>query len=260
MPEIKSHLPGMFCWADVQTNDVQAAKRFYSELLGWQTEDMPIPEGGVYVMAKLKGKYVAALSPMDPVSQKNNVPPHWTSYVAVKSAEEAVKKAQTIGGKVMVPAMDVMDSGRMAMIQDPTGAIVAVWEPRKHPGAQLVNEPGTLTWNELLTTDVPKARDFYAKLFGWDPKPMNMPTGEYTVFESGGKPAGGLMAIEKSWGKVPPHWVPYFNVADTDGSVDKAKRMTGRVMAPPKDIPTVGRFAMLLDPQGADFALLTPKM
>jgi Predicted enzyme related to lactoylglutathione lyase len=178
------------------------------------------------------------------------------SYVSVESADRSAARASELGGTVLAPAFDVMEAGRMAVIQDPTGGVLAVWEARKYPGAGLLGEPGALCWNELCTRDPARAGAFYGDLFGWGREAMPMPGFEYTVVKRGDQPAGGLMPIQAEWGDMPPHWSVYFAVEDCDASAATATRLGGSVLTPPTDIPGVGRFAVLRDPQGANFSVL----
>jgi uncharacterized protein len=158
MVEKTKYEPGTFCWVELATKDSAAAKRFYTSLFGWEVDDMPIPDGGTYTMLKKNGKQVGALYQLGP--QQQGVPPHWNSYVSVASADASAAKAKSLGATVMVEPFDVLDAGRMAVVSDPAGAVVSLWEPRRHIGAQLVNEPGSSCWNELYTTDPRKAADF----------------------------------------------------------------------------------------------------
>jgi predicted enzyme related to lactoylglutathione lyase len=257
MTEFKSYPPGTFCWVDLGTTDGAAAKKFYGTLFGWSAEDMPAGPDMVYTMCNLKGKNVGALYEQGDDQRKAGVPPNWLSYVSVASADESTAKAKSLGGKVMKEPFDVMDVGRMSVLQDPTGATFALWQPRRHFGAQLANEPGTFTWNELLTHDPESAKKFYQGLFGWGVQSMEMGGPEsYTIFQNGERGAGGMMRIAKEWGPVPPNWLVYFAVDDCDGTVKKAEKLGGQVRAQPMDIPEVGRFAPLGDPQGAGFAVI----
>ena len=253
MVEMKKHEPGMFCWVELAAKDGPAAKSFYTSLFDWGVNDIP-SEAGTYSMVEKKGKEAGALYQLGP--QQTGVPPHWNSYICVESADDAAAKAKELGGKLILEPFDVMEHGRMANIQDPTGAVFSVWQPKEHIGAQIVNEPGAFCWNELYTTDPKRAGDFYSGLFGWSREPMPMPTGEYTIFKKGDAQAAGMMKIPKEMGPVPPHWLVYFAVDDSDKTVEKAKGMGGKVMTPPMDIPNIGRFAILNDPQGADFAVI----
>jgi predicted enzyme related to lactoylglutathione lyase len=253
MAEIKKHEPGTFCWVELATNDGPAAKKFYTSLFDWGVNDVP-SDAGTYSMVQKKGKDAGALYEQGP--QEKAIPPHWNSYVRVDSADDTAAKAKKLGGTVLLGPFDVMEHGRMAVIQDPAGAVFSLWEPKDHIGAEVVGEPSSFCWNELYTSDAKKAGDFYASLFGWSREPMQTPTGEYTIFKKGDAQAAGMMQISKEMEAMPPHWMVYFAVDDSDRTVQKAKGMGAQVMVPPTDIPNIGRFAILNDPQGADFAVI----
>jgi predicted enzyme related to lactoylglutathione lyase len=238
------------------TTDAAGAKKFYSALLGWECVDMPMGDAGAYTFLNVRGKEVGALSQMSPDMQKSGMPPLWNSYISVKSADETQKKAEAAGGKTVMPAFDVMDVGRMAMLQDPTGGVFAAWEPKKHHGAALVNEPGALCWNELMTNDPEAAKNFYTPVFGWKTESREMPgMGTYTTVKVGDRPNGGMMKIPAG-APMPPHWGVYFSVKDCDATVKKAQDLGAKVFMPPTDVPGTGRFATLQDPQGAVFSVI----
>ncbi|MCC6746782.1 MAG: VOC family protein [Deltaproteobacteria bacterium] len=259
MGEMTKFDAGMFCWAELATRDAGAAKSFYGEVFGWKGVDSPTPMGP-YTMLQLGGKDAAGLFSMSPEMQKQGIPPHWGCYIAVASADETAKKVTAAGGKVVQAPFDVMDSGRMLVAQDPTGAMISFWEAKKHIGARVVGEPGAVCWNELLTRDTAAATKFYAAVCGWTAQTQQMPVGPYTVFSVGGKEVAGMMAINPSMGPMPPNWAVYFQVASCDATVERAKRQGGQVVVPAQDVPTVGRFAVVMDPQQAVFALLQPSM
>ncbi len=267
MSEQTEYAPGTPSWADNASPDPGAAAAFYSGLFGWQTEDrMPADQDGEYHMASLRGKEVAALGsqPME------GVPPVWNTYITVESADAAAAAVDAAGGKVVAEPFDVLEAGRMAVCSDPAGAFFMVWEPRDSIGAELVNEPGTLTWNELITGDVEGSKRFYAEIFGWQTTSMEGGPGEYTIWhpadtepkhgtpDEGGNGLGGLMSNEQLPPGTPPFWMVYFAVADTDATVAKAEELGGAVMAPAFDVPGVGRIAVLTDPQGAPFSVIAP--
>lgn len=254
MPEIKSHKPGAFCWAEVGTVNAKKTKAFYSELFGWKYEDKPAGEFGVYSMCKSGGKELAGLYEMPPNLLAMGVPPHWMSYVAVASADAAAKKIQQHGGTVQQGPFDVMDVGRMAICQDPTGATFSIWEPKAHKGAGVMGEKGTPCWFELTTKGLDKAEKFYRDVFGWSVKKG----GDYREITAPGapQPQGGMMELTPQHGPMPPNWKIYFTVDDCDGDAQRAKTLGGKVLVPPMDIPSVGRFAVLSDPAGATFAII----
>ena len=254
MTEVSRHEPGSFCWAELATTDDVSAKKLYTELFGWTFEDSPAGPDMVYTMLKNKGKSVGALYKLG--AQQKGVPPHWNTYVSVASADASAKKAKDLGGKLLMEPFDVMDVGRMAIVQDPQGAVVSLWEAKKHIGAELMNEPGSLCWAELDTTDTESAKKFYTGLFGWGTKDSE----QYTEWLRGGTSIGGMMKIPKEWGPVPPNWLVYFMVADVDASVKKAGELGAGTIVPPTDIPKTGRFAVLHDQQSAVFAIFKPSM
>ena len=252
MPIRTSYAQGTPNWMDLQTSDQDAAKAFYAGLFGWTYDDQPMPQGPVYSMAMLGGQQVAAIAAQSPELAAAGAPPMWNTYLAVDSVDEAVGKVEAAGGKVGMAPFDIMDAGRMAFVLDPAGAAVALWQANQHIGATLVNEPGTVTWNELVTTD-PGVVKFYADVLGMTASTMDMGGGPYTVFEAGGQMVGGTTAPQMPG--VPNHWHVYFEVADADAAAAKAAELGGTVMVAPFDIP-VGRIAVLGDPQGAVFSIL----
>lgn len=254
MTEMSSYSPGTFCWIDLTTTDGAGAKKFYGQLFGWSMVDTPIGPDMVYTMGQIEGKDVAGLYQQGP--QEQGIPPHWNSYVSAASAADIVTKAKAAGGTALMEADDVMSYGRMAIIQDPTGGIVGVWEPGSHIGARLVNQPGALCWNELATRDALKAADFYAQVFGWQGRTQPIGNSEYTTFYNGENMSAGMIQMTEEWGDIPPHWLVYFAVEDCDSSADSIKSLGGNILVAPNDIPSVGRFAVAQDPQGAAFAII----
>jgi predicted enzyme related to lactoylglutathione lyase len=261
MSVITANTVGTFCWPELSTSDAQAAKKFYSTLFGWQPSDSPMPQGGTYTMLKLGGKDVGAMHPLMDEQKKMGVPPHWMSYVAVTSADDTVKKATSLGGTVIAPPFDVMDAGRMAVIKDPTGAVFSIWQAGNHPGVTRINEVGALCWTELYTRDTKKASAFYTSLFGWRTKPFEGSPMPYTVFQLPGDELGfaGMLDMSDEMPGVPPHWLPYFQVDDTDKIVARGRELGAEPIMPATDVPTVGRLAIIKDPQGAVFAVINPK-
>ncbi|MFQ5947574.1 MAG: VOC family protein [Acidimicrobiia bacterium] len=256
MTEFTKHAPGTFSWIELATTDTEAAKAFYSALFGWEHEDVPAGEAGTYTMLRLGGRDVAALNEQPKEQRSQGIPPHWTSYVTVADVEESAANVKSLGGTVHVEPFDVMEVGRMAVIQDPTGAFFALWEPKTHIGLGIANVSGALTWNELLTNDTDAAAKFYTGLFGWDAQTREIPETTYTTFMRGERPAAGMMAIPEHWGDVPPYWGIYFAVDDCDAAATRIKDLGGEIRVPPTDAPEAGRFASAVDPQGAGFAII----
>lgn len=251
-----SYPPGTFSWVDLNTPDQEGAKRFYGELFGWEYEDREAAPGVVYSMARIGGENVAAISPPPPGDES---PPHWNNYVTVEDADATARRAGEVGGNVVSPAFDVLDAGRMAVLQDPTGAFFMAWEPRENIGAGRVNEPGCLTWNELGTTAVDTAARFYEDLFGWRTEAMDTGGGPaYTVVYVGERSNGGIreQSPEERVAGIPANWMPYFVVPDSvDETVARVSERGGGTLLPPMDMPQGGRIAAVHDPQRAAFAL-----
>jgi len=253
MPMMDRYAPGTFCWADLGTPDATAAKQFYTALFGWTAEDRPMGPGAFYTMLTLDGRAVAALYPQDPAPA--GASPHWLSYISVASANDAARRAKELGGTVLMDAFDVLDVGRMALVQDGPGAVVALWQPRRHAGAGVVGETSAMCWNELATTDPGRAEAFYTGMFGWSAASRTMGSTRYTTFTQDGVSRGGMLAIDPSC-PVPPHWLVYFAVSDCDGQAALVQSLGGAVRVPPSDVPEVGRLAVVADPQGATFAVI----
>jgi len=250
MGERTKYSPGTFSWTDLTTTDQGAAKQFYSQLFGWDAIDNPVGEDMVYSMMQIGGKDVAAISPQPQQQRDAGVPPVWNSYITVESADAAADSAQKLGATVHAPAFDVMDVGRMAVIQDPQGAFFEVWEPKAHIGASLVNVPGALAWNELASTDPDASAGFYRELFAWKIEPFEGMEGYLGIQTSQGNSNGGIRAATEN---EPSYWLVYFGAEDADAGAAKATEL-GATTLVQMDIG-VGKIAVLQDPQGAVFAL-----
>jgi uncharacterized protein len=254
------YAPGTPSWVELSSPDPDAAAKFYGGLMGWGTTEAGGEESGGYRMFQLKDKNIAGL-----MGHMNEGPPTqptvWMTYVSVADAEETASKVKAAGGSVMVEPMDVMDIGRMAVFVDPTGAVFGVWQPKSFTGADLVNEPGSLCWNEVLTRDADAGKAFYSAVFGWQGRPPAFEGAPetYTVWELDGKQLGGMMQMTDEYfpAEIPPHWGVVFAVADCDAVVAKASELGATVTNGPMDMP-IGRFAGLIDPQGAAFTVMQP--
>jgi predicted enzyme related to lactoylglutathione lyase len=248
MGERTSYTSGTFCWVDLVSGDQDASKAFYSGLFGWEYEDFPIGEGTFYSVAQLDGKPVAAVVPLpDP-----SVPSHWNCYVSVEDADAAAARAHELGGTVVLPAGDVGDSGRLAVIQDPQGALISVWQPGEHFGAALVNGPGLLSWNDLLSPDVEASAAFYRELFGWTIDAIPGAEGQYWSIANGGKLNGGMMPMPPGGH---PAWNLYVGVDDAEAAMARAGELGAQTVMGPMDVPS-GRFAVLRDPHNAVFSVV----
>lgn len=255
MPTVDRYSPGEFCWIELATSNQEAAKNFYGAIFGWTVRDVPIGPDRVYSLLELDGRIAAGAFAISPSESAAGIPPHWHLYVAVTSADEAAKKAEALGGKVMEAPFDVSDRGRAALLQDPTGAYFSVWEAKKRIGIGVTGESGAFCWAELNTLDQARAKTFYEGLFGWKLKPGQGKGSGYLHIVNGESYIGGVPPAGQGDGNAPPHWLIYFAVADVDGTFGKATGMKAKVLLPPMDFEGVGRVAMLADPQGAVFAL-----
>ncbi|MBO3748664.1 VOC family protein [Streptosporangiaceae bacterium NEAU-GS5] len=251
MAEFNGYKPGVPCWVDVSSADVEAAAAFYGELFGWQAEFDPRPDAGGYGQFTLRGKKVAGIGPVF----QEGMPSVWNTYIAVTDAEKTSQAVREAGGQVPMEPMQVFEEGTLAIFQDPTGAFVGVWQPGNHKGAELANEPGAFSWNELATRDIDSAKAFYGSVFGWTFKTSDMGGVPYSEFEVEGNTVGGMMPMTDQYPpEVPPHWLVYFSVDSADAAHAKTIELGGGQIMPPFDIP-IGRIAILSDPNGAPFAV-----
>ncbi len=248
-----SHAPGTFSWTDLSTPDPAAAAAFYGALLGWEGEEVPAGPDATYWMMRVGGRDVAGMSAMREDQLAAGAPPAWLSYVTVEDAEAGAARVAELGGAVMLPAFDVLDAGRMALVRDPQGAIFALWEPRAHIGAGLVNDPGAMVLNQLNTPDPEAAASFYADLFGWAVTQVTREPQAYWGIENGGSLNGGVMALPPGT-PAPPYWLVYFTAPDLDAAADVIAREGGAIVLPATPIQS-GRILVARDPQGAHFAL-----
>jgi len=251
MTEVSVYAPGTFCWVDLGTTDTDAAKAFYTQLFGWEAVDVPAGEMGVYTMLQKEGEDVCALYAMN----TPGVPPYWLSYISVDQLDAVAEQVTTLGGKVMQPPFDVMESGRMALVQDLEGAVFALWEPKQHTGAKRANEPATWCWNELQAHQPEQAARFYESLFGWKTH-GNLAADNYLEFQIGDRSMAGALQLQSDWGNIPPNWAVYFAVTDCDATLEKAQSLGGTVTMPATTMEDVGRIAGLCDPQGAFFYII----
>jgi len=251
MGERTSHPAGTISWADLATSDQEGAKTFYSGLFGWEYDEQPVGEGATYSMAKLGGHTAAAISPQRDDERAQGVPPHWNVYVTVDDVDGAARAVGEHGGQVLAEPFDVFDAGRMTVIADPAGAVVSLWQAGTSIGAEIVNEPGALTWADCASTDPQSAQGFYSGLLGWRFDSMSEEP-PYWVISSGGRSQGGMVRTPEG---VPSNWFPYFAVADVEATAKAAEEGGGRPFMGPIDLPNGGRFVLLQDPQGAPLGL-----
>lgn len=246
---------GTFCWPELCSGDAAASKAFYGGVFGWEAHDKGMPEGA-YTIFRSDGQDVGAMYEMNEERKRAGVRPHWNSYVAVADADETARKAAELGGKVLGGPFDGTDVDRMANLQDPEGVTFCIWQSMGPHDPVRLGDVNSLCWTELYTSDAEKAKAFYSSLFGWRAQPFEDGS-HYTIFSlpDDERGVGGMMTMcsEMPGG---PHWLPYFRVEDTDGTVERVGELGGIVANPPMDIPKVGRIAMFADPQGATFAVI----
>ena len=252
MPEVTSYAPGTPSWADLATTDEKGALAFYGALFGWEDDPQPMGPDSFYHMQKLRGLYVSAMYQQMEEEKSQGVPSHWNTYITVDNADNAVARVNEAGGQVLFGPMDVFDAGRMAMVQDPQGAVFAVWQPKDYIGSQVKGEVGAIAWNELLTNSPAEAGAFYKAVLGMESAEAQ---GGYNLLKVGGDDVAGMLQITPEMGEVPPCWVIYFEVTDADASTSQAEGLGATVIAAPWDVPGEGRVAVLQDPQGAVFCL-----
>ncbi|MEA2231461.1 MAG: uncharacterized protein QOD83_1277 [Solirubrobacteraceae bacterium] len=273
MPERDRYIPGVPCWVDTSQPDPEAAVAFYSGLFGWEFEDVMAPGSqGRYFIARIRGGAVAAIGSVPAAAPPAAM---WNTYVWVESADETASTVRDFGGSVVIEPFDVMDAGRMAVFTDPEGAAFCVWQAKKHTGARIVNEHGSLNFNDLNTRDVEGARRFYGSVFGWERLGLEGGLQMWTLpgygdhlerdnpdlrkhMAEAGAPKGfedvvaSLVPIADDKPDVAPHWGVTFAVDDADAIADKTTELGGTVVVPPFDAPWV-RMTVITDPQGATF-------
>lgn len=253
------HTPGTFCWWELATPDLEAAFRFYQAVFGWDKTDLPMGPDQIYRLVELAGRQVGAMYQLDEAQKQRGVPAEWLAYIAVASADESARKIVDAGGTLASAPFNVMESGRMALFNDPDGARAAIWEKKQHFGAAVVNEAGSVCWTELATRDVARMRKFYPAVFGWVPQVKPMPgAGEYTEWGVAGESQsfGGMMQMDASWGDMPPSWTTYFRVDDCDATAARVTAAGGKMIMGPFDAPGVGRLGVAMDPTGAGFSII----
>jgi predicted enzyme related to lactoylglutathione lyase len=254
MSERTSYVPGMPCWVDLATPDLEAAEKFYGPLLGWEIPELPnSAEMGGYRRAKKNGRDVAGAMPL----MQEGQPPAWSTYVSVDDADAIARAIQENGGTMIAEPMAVSTFGRMAIFTDPEGAFFGIWEPGDFAGAELVNEPGALAWNELNTGNAAAAKEFYGRVFGWEFEDRETENADsYVICMIGDGQVGGMLEMsDQVPAEVPPHWGTYFAVEDADAAIEQVKELGGESIMGPMDVEA-GRIALVRDPWGATFSVI----
>lgn len=246
---------GRFVWHELMTSDVSKARAFYGELFGWTIKDVPMGPMTYHLICLPSGRDIGGLVPTEASEGRPNA---WVGYVKVDSTDAAVTRAQKLGGKVMMPAMDIPDVGRFAIVADPTGACTAAFQYKRDTedkGDTDEFPAGSFCWNEVLTKDTAKCGAFYSEVYGWSTEAMDMgPMGTYTLFKTGDKQRGGMMVMPKE-APAPSHWLHYVNVENLTQSFEKAQKLGAKVVMGPTPVPNIGTFAIISDPTGAVVAL-----
>jgi predicted enzyme related to lactoylglutathione lyase len=255
MPQVTSYAPGTPSWIDLSTTDAEGALAFYGTLFGWENDPQSMGPDAFYYMQRLRGLAVCGLYQQMEDQTSQGVPSHWTTYITVESADHAASRAEQAGGSILVAPCDVFEAGRMAMLQDPEGAVFAVWEPKAHIGCEVKSEPSALIWNEVMTNNPAEAGAFYGAVLGveFTSAPMG-----YYLLRAGGSSVAGVLQITPQMHGTPPCWGVYFGVDDADAKTAQAVKLGATALVPPWDIPGEGRVAVLQDPQGAVFNLFQP--
>jgi uncharacterized protein len=259
MAHVTSHRDGNISWYDLSTPDLAVAKAFYGALFGWNFASGG-PEVGFYTMCSVGSAPAAGMGTPMP---GDTSPTAWTVYFASSDAAATSASIKAAGGQVMVDPMQISDQGTMVVASDPTGAVFGVWQPGRHTGAGVVAEHGAMAWQEVATRDAVAAKAFYGQVFDLRDQPMNDGSNVeyYTLHQKTSANAderdmvAGVMQMNEQWEGIPPHWMPYFTVDNTDQSCELATKHGGTVVYPSFDTQ-YGRIAGLRDPGGAVFSII----
>lgn len=258
MTTMTSYPHGVPSWIDLATPDPAASKDFYAALFGWEYDDQPTDDDGfVYTMARIDGRSAVGMMQLSAEMAASGMPPVWSTYVSVGDIDASLERVEAAGGSVMQPAMDVMGAGRMAVIADPSSAVICLWQAKEHIGAEVVNEHGAFSWSELVTPDPEAVAPFYSSVFGWTSETAPMPNGAYTVFRvEGGNENGIAGAMAPPMEGMPAFWGVYFMVDDAAAAVAAARDRDAQVLMDATEMPGVGTLATLMDPHGAVFSIM----
>jgi uncharacterized protein len=246
------HEPGSFCWVGLASSDPADANAFDANLFGCQGEELPAGDFGTYRALRHDGREVAILYRQTREARAARAAPHWTAYVSVEDVDASAHLLPDLGGAVLRDPLDLADAGRVAAVRDPLGAILSLWQPRAHAGAELVDDIGALSWHELVTPDLERAKSFYAALFGWE---YEAGPSRLTTIVNAGTPVATMREDSEPEGASASCWIAYFGVASAHDAQQTAERNGGRTMTAVADCP-IGRTALVADGQGATFAVL----
>ena len=258
MARFERYAAGQFSWVDLMTPNLDDSLRFYGSLFGWMHLTGHDDQGSAYSMQRLGDLDVAGMGEMPAEMKQSGMPPVWNSYVTVEDADATAARAQELGAKLQMPVLDIRAGGdligRTTVVIDPEGAYFSIWQPGRHAGSAVANEPGSFCWNELCTHDPQAAAKFYGSLFGWEVLPGDADNG-YRLIKMGERMNGGMLPWQPQMGDYPPSWAVYFAVADCDATVRRVQELGGKLMVGPVDIEP-GRFALVADPLGAVFYVM----
>ncbi|MEV5438953.1 VOC family protein [Streptomyces sp. NPDC052682] len=249
------HVPGTPCWVSLMVHGPAATQEFYGALFGWEFQPGP-QHLGPYLRALLDGREVAGIGRLTP---DRHLPIAWTPYFASRDVDVTAETVRLCGGTIGVGPLDAADAGRLALGSDPSGAVFGIWQAAAHLGTSVAGVPGTPAWNELMTFESETVAKFYSAVFGYEREPAVSTDLDYVTLHLDGRPVAG---IHGRGGSLPrdrgPHWMTYFQVADTDDAVEHVVHLGGQVLGPPRD-SSRGRVATVADPEGAHFALVSPR-
>ena len=255
--KISHYQHGSPCWIELASQEAASGKHFYAALFNWQLKDMPIPEG-VYTLFAIDNDDIGAMYQLPKTSTELTTPTYWGIYFAVDDLNTTLEILKAHGGKVVVGPHVVGDAGQMAQCQDPEGTTFSLWQAGQHIGSIRKDEPNSLCWVELMCRKPDICKAFYSKVLGWLPQITLMDDFDYCEWLVGDTAIGGMMEMTPEWGNMPSHWMPYIMVENCDATVAKATEIGGKVCVAPTDIPKVGRFSVLNDPQGGLFSVIKP--
>ena len=252
----REHTPGTPTWIDLTSPDLVISARFYGGLLGWETALRgPVEMTGGYLSFRVQGLDVAGLGRM----ADDDEPPAWTTYFAVDDIDDAAAAVTRNGGGVLQAPVEMPEAGHRALFTDPTGAVFGVWQSGGHRGADLIGPAGAMCWNQLASRNIEASKRFYGEVFGWEASTTPYETSTYTSFRLDGREIAGMVEMDRSWPRgLPSHWMTYVRVDDCDAVAAQAAELGGEVSVEPYDMPPIGRTAVLGDPHGAVFSILTP--
>lgn len=257
MPVVAAYKNGYFNWVNLSTAKLPAAQKFYEGLFGWSGEIAEGSRGSRYGAFFLDDREVTAFSPLDPETQKLGVPSHWLCSIAVDDCDATCDAIEDHGGTVVAGPFEPNELGRMAICADPSGAHFSIWQAGEHPGAEVINDIGTMAWHELMTTDVAKSKPFFEAVFGWTGTLQPFGNLEYTVFYMDGVAVAGMTPMAADFHNLPSLWMVYFKVTDCREASARVEQLGGKILKNPGEIPGLGLFSVAEDSQGTLFGLIS---